>query len=130
MKNSIFVKPARRSHAEAQAHLLSLDGLEVFEIKLGDDFLMSSMFHEVEVALAKLGLSELEGTGWDVAVGGLGLGYTAAAALENPAVRSLVVVDTLSEVIEWHRSGLVPLGKVLTGDPRCRICARRFFCDG
>jgi hypothetical protein len=32
-----------------------LDGLEVFEVKLGDAFLMSSLFHEVEVALADLG---------------------------------------------------------------------------
>ena len=107
--------------------LLSLDGLEVFEIKLGDSYLMSSLFHEVEVALANLGLAELDGTGWDVVVGGLGLGYTAAAALENPAVRSLVVVDTLSEVIEWHRNGLVPLGAVLTGDPRCRFVHGDFF---
>lgn len=107
--------------------ILSLDGVEVFEIKLGDSFLMSSLFHEVEVALANLGLGELAGAGWDVAVGGLGLGYTAAAALENPAVRSLVVVDALAEVIEWHRSGLVPLGAALTGDPRCRFIHGDFF---
>ncbi|HWB59875.1 MAG TPA: hypothetical protein VG733_10290 [Chthoniobacteraceae bacterium] len=107
--------------------ILSLDGLEVFEIKLGDSFLMSSMFHEVEVALANLGLGELEGTAWDVAVGGLGLGYTAAAALENPAVRSLVVIDALDEVIQWHRSGLVPLGAKLTGDSRCRFVHGDFF---
>jgi spermidine synthase len=107
--------------------LLSLDGLEIFEIKLGDSFLMSSLFHDVEVALANLGLAELQGEGWDVAVGGLGLGYTAVAALENPAVGSLVVIDTLSEVIEWHRTGLVPLGNVLTADPRCRFVHADFF---
>ena len=107
--------------------ILSLDGMEVFEIKLGDSFLMSSLFHEVEVALANLGLAELEGAGWDVAVGGLGLGYTAAAALENPAVRSLVVIDALAEVIEWHRNGLVPLGATLTGDARCRFIHGDFF---
>ena len=107
--------------------ILSLDGLEIFEIKLGDSFLMSSLFHEVEEALATLGLVELNGTGWDVAVGGLGLGYTAAAALENPAVRSLVVIDTLAEVIEWHRSGLVPLGAALAGDPRCHFVHGDFF---
>ena len=52
--------------------------------RLGDDFASSSMFHEVEVALANLGLSELDGAEWDVVVGGLDSGYTAAAALENP----------------------------------------------
>ena len=34
--------------------LPKLDGLEVFEVKLGDPFLMSSQFHEVEEALAVL----------------------------------------------------------------------------
>jgi hypothetical protein len=33
-----------------------LEGIEVFEVKLGEDFLMSSLFHEVEVALADLAL--------------------------------------------------------------------------
>ena len=36
--------------------LLSLGGMEIYEVKLGDAFLMSSLFHEVEVALAHLGL--------------------------------------------------------------------------
>ena len=63
----------------------------------------------------------------DVVVGGLGLGYTAQAVLENPGVRSLVVVDALAEVIEWHEQGLLPLGKQLTDDPRCRLVHGDFF---
>ena len=35
---------------------LSLD-VEVYEIKLGDEFLMSSLFTASEIALARLGLS-------------------------------------------------------------------------
>ncbi len=105
----------------------ALDGLEVFEVKLGDAFLMSSLFHEVEVALADLGLAALGAGEWDVVVGGLGLGYTAMAALRHPAVRSLLVVDALDAVIEWHERGLVPLGPVLTGDARCRFVHGDFF---
>jgi spermidine synthase len=60
-------------------------------------------------------------------VGGLGLGYTALAALENPQLRSLVVVDALAEVIEWHERGLLPLGQQLTADPRCRLVHGDFF---
>lgn len=105
----------------------ALDGLEVFEVKLGDAFLMSSLFHEVEVALADLGLAALDAGEWDVVVGGLGLGYTAVAALKHPAVRSLLVVDALDAVIEWHERGLVPLGPVLTGDARCRFVHGDFF---
>lgn len=102
-------------------------GLDVFEIKLGDEFLMSSLFTVAEIALARLGLAALERRDLDIVVGGLGLGYTASAALENPAVKSLIVVDALAEVIEWHEEGLLPLGKQLTGDPRCRLVHGDFF---
>ena len=109
----------RRVHA--------LGGIDVFEVKLGDAFLMSSLFHEVEVALANLGLAALDPGQWDAVVGGLGLGYTARAALDHAAVNSLLVVDALDAVIEWHERGLVPLGPALTADPRCRFIHGDFF---
>jgi spermidine synthase len=102
-------------------------GLDIYEIKLGDEFLMSSQFTVAEIELARLGLAALQRPGLDVVVGGLGLGYTAQAVLENPDVRSLIVVDALAEVIEWHQQGLLPLGKKLTGDPRCRLVHGDFF---
>ena len=102
-------------------------GIDIYEIKLGDAFLMSSQFTAAEIALARLGLAALDRDGFDVVVGGLGLGYTALAVLENPKVRSLIVVDALAEVIEWHEQGLLPLGKHLTGDTRCRLVHGDFF---
>ena len=103
-------------------------GIDIYEIKLGDEFLMSSLFTAAEIELARLGLAALGGgRDLDVVVGGLGLGYTAQAVLENPGVRSLIVVDALAEVIEWHEQGLLPLGKQLTGDPRCRLVHGDFF---
>ena len=107
--------------------LLALNGAEVFEIKLGDAFLMSSLFTEVEVALARLALAELKADQLEVAVGGLGLGYTVRAALEHPAVKSVVVIEALPAVIDWHRRGLVPLGIQLATDPRCRFLQGDFF---
>lgn len=107
--------------------MLSLGGIDVYEVKLGDAFLMSSLFHDVEEALAHLGLGELKGDRWDVVVGGLGLGYTAVAALEHREVASLLVVDALQPVIEWHRRELVPLGGKLAGDPRTRLLHADFF---
>jgi spermidine synthase len=80
----------------------------------------------VEIALADLALTGREGP-LDVVVGGLGLGYTAQAALKYPAVRSLAVVEFLSPVIDWHQRGLVPLGTSLTSDPRCRFLHEDFF---
>ena len=102
-------------------------GADIYEIKLGDEFLMSSAFTLAEIELARLGLAALARGDLDVVVGGLGLGYTAHAVLENPRVRSLVVVDALAEVIEWHEQGLLPLGKPLAADPRCRLVLGDFF---
>jgi spermidine synthase len=102
-------------------------GADVFEIKLGDEYLMSSQFTASEVALARLALAELAGSRLDVAVGGLGLGYTAQAVLEHEAVRSLIVVEMLEPVIEWHQQGVLPLGPQLTADPRCRFVAGDFW---
>jgi len=102
-------------------------GVDVHEVKLGDEFLMSSLFIEGEVALARLGLEGLGAGPLDVVVGGLGLGYTARAVLGHPGVRSLLVVEALAPVIDWHRRGLVPLGAGLSQDARCRFVNADFF---
>jgi spermidine synthase len=102
-------------------------GIDVYEIKLGDEFLMSSLFTVAEIALARLGLAALQRADLDVVVGGLGLGYTAQAVLQESRVRSLIVVDALAEVIEWHERGLLPLGEQLTADPRCCFVTGDFF---
>jgi spermidine synthase len=100
---------------------------DVFEVKLGDEFLMSSMFTVAEIALARIALERLPGSDLDVVVGGLGLGYTAQRVLADVRVRELVVVELLEPVIGWHRRGLVPVGPTLTADERCRLVQGDFF---
>ena len=100
---------------------------EVYEAKLDDEFLMSSLFVAAEVEVARLALLELDGDELDVVVGGLGLGYTAHTVLADPRVRSLVVVEALDAVIDWHERQLLPLGEALTTDPRCRLLNGDFF---
>jgi spermidine synthase len=107
--------------------MLSLDGVEVYEVKLGDDFLMSSLFSQGEIALAELALAGLDAGPLDVVVGGLGLGYTACAVLDFRAAREVLVIEALPDVIRWHRKGLVPLGARLTDDARCRLINGDFF---
>jgi len=113
-----------------------LDGEILYEVKLNDDFLMSSLFTEAEVQLARLGLAALRSNRGqtfssdpylEIIVGGLGLGYTAVAALEDPSVKSLRVIDVMAPVIDWHQRGLVPLGGKLTSDPRCTLVHADFF---
>ena len=103
-----------------------LQNRDVFEVKLGDEYLMSSLFTEAERQLARLGLSPLEGE-LDVVIGGLGLGYTAAEALKNKRLRRLLVIDLFQAVIDWHQAGLVPMGDVLTKDARCELRQGDFF---
>ncbi len=107
--------------------LLQLGGIDVFEVKLGDEHLMSSLFYHAEEQLADLALAQVDGAEIDVIVGGLGLGYTAAAALRNPKVKSVNIVEFLKPVIDWHESGLVPLGKSLSEDDRCHFVHGDFF---
>ncbi|MDP9027336.1 MAG: spermidine synthase [Actinomycetota bacterium] len=102
-------------------------GLEIFEVKLGEEYLMSSAFTVAEEALAELGLAVTVGERLRVLVGGLGLGYTAIAALRDPRVATLTVIDTLPAVIDWHERGLLPVSAQLTGDPRTRLVLDDFF---
>jgi spermidine synthase len=104
----------------------SLD-VDVYEVKLGDEFLMSSLFTVAEIELAHLGLARPQADDLDVVVGGLGLGYTARAVLEDPRVRSLVVVEALEDVIDWHERDLLPEASTLTTDDRTRLVHGDFF---
>jgi spermidine synthase len=107
-------------------------GVPVFEVKLGEEYLMSSLFTVAEIELARLGLAELTGTGpagagLDVVVGGLGLGYTARTVLDDARVGSLLVVEALAEVIDWHERELLPDTAGLATDPRARLVNGDFF---
>jgi len=107
-----------------------LGGQVLYEVKLGDEFLMSSLFTEAEIQLSKLALTalaDLDGDERDIVVGGLGLGYTALAALEDDSVRRLTVIEVMAPVIDWHRRGLVPIGDALATDSRCELVHADFF---
>jgi spermidine synthase len=102
-------------------------GVDVYEVKLGDEYLMSSLFTVAEQELARLTLAALPNVPVDVVVGGLGLGYTARTALADDRVRSLIVVEALAPVIDWHRRELLPHARTLTADPRTTLVEGDFF---
>ena len=109
--------------------ILKLDR-DVVEVILNDEHLMSDMFTASEIALATLPMALLEAAGRtnaDILVGGLGLGYTADAVLRSEAAGSLAVVEYLAPLIEWHEAGILPLGRRLADDPRCRFIEGDFF---
>lgn len=102
-------------------------GKDVYEIKLGDEHLMSDVFTVSEIALADLALGAVSGSELRVVVGGLGMGYTAVAALKDARVARVSVVELLEPVIDWHRRGILPIGDTLSADRRVRMAHGDFF---
>ena len=76
-------------------------GVMVTEITLNHEFLMSSLNTASERALSLTALDMHEGDGLSVLVGGLGLGYTAQAALSSTRVARVEAVEFLPEVVAW-----------------------------
>jgi len=99
----------------------------IYEVKLGDEYLMSSLFTVAEEELARLGLAAASGTDLDALVGGLGLGYTAVTALGDARVRTVDVIDALPAVIGWHERELLPVSATLVRDARTSLIHDDFF---
>jgi len=93
-------------------YFIDLDGHE----------LMSTRVHGSETALGELGCQELAAAAAPrVLIGGLGLGYTLAAALAAlPPDAEVVQAEVFPVVVEWHRRHLQSLAVPLD-DPRVRI---------
>ncbi len=102
---------------------------DVYEVKLDDDFLMSSLFPVAEEELAHRALERLHGDALSVLVGGLGLGYTAKAALSDDRVADLTVMEYSDVLIDWNRDNLIPDTAGLAADPRTTLRCADFFAS-
>ncbi|KJQ52742.1 spermidine synthase [Microbacterium sp. SA39] len=102
-------------------------GEMIYEVKLQDEYLMSSLFTVAEEELATLGLAASTGDQLRVLVGGLGLGYTAVTALGDERVARLEVIDALPAVIGWHERELLPVSATLVRDDRTTLTHDDFF---
>lgn len=94
----------------------------VYEIRISGGLLMSSLHNISEKQLSTSALSLRGGSGpLRVLVGGLGLGYTAEAALDSGHVASVRVVEKMDFVIDWMEQGLLPLSARFAADERLEI---------
>jgi spermidine synthase len=85
-----------------------------FAIRVGNRELMNSRMHGSEDALADLACAKLTDRSPRVLIGGLGMGFTLAAALRRLGPKSEVVVaELVPAVVAWNRG---PLG-ALAGHP-------------
>jgi spermidine synthase len=85
--------------------------------------LMNSRLYNSEKVLAELGCAHLNSSdSAQVLVGGLGMGYTLAAALKAVTANSQVTVaELIPEVVEWNRGPLGNCAKNPLEDPRTKI---------
>jgi spermidine synthase len=94
-----------------------------FSIRLEGRELMNSRVHASEEALGRLACERIaDRAGVRVLVGGLGMGFTLAAALSKLGPDAAVIVSELvPEVVAWSRGALGELAKNPLLDPRVAV---------
>ena len=97
-------------------------GENSFLITIGGRVLMTSVAHRSESALARLACAPIKDAPRPhVLLGGLGMGYTLRAALDElPRRARVTVVDLNQAVVTWCKGPLGPLTGRAIEDPRVR----------
>ena len=94
----------------------------VFEIFIGDDVLMTSLAPVSERRLSTSALAQHAGAGpLKILVGGLGLGYTAEAALGDPRAGLVRVIEKMDFIVDWMEEGKLPLSELFLNEKRLEI---------
>jgi len=90
------------------------------ELRANGVFVMDTVETSTERALATRALA-LHHAPASVLIGGLGLGFTLAAVLEDARVTEVTTVEIEPALVDWLRAGVVPHGPALLTDPRVRM---------
>ncbi|MEO6004114.1 MAG: spermine synthase [Opitutus sp.] len=101
--------------------LFSHDGR--FSVRLNGQELMHSAVATSEIQLGELAVENVTSrTAARILIGGLGLAFTLKAVLERVGpTAAIVVVELISEVVEWNRTHLAGLNGSTLGDKRVTI---------
>ena len=119
---------ARADTPRGEVVLRRRDSDDALELRVNGVFVMDDRETTTERLLARTtldvrGARPEPGNGpvrsWRVLVGGLGLGFTLAEVLASSRVSSVLVAEIESDLVAWHRSGLVPDSRI--DDPRVEI---------
>lgn len=122
MKPTILLGTALIPDTKTELKLYTHDG--EFSIKIpGRGELMNTRVHGSEIALADLACGDLSGSSRPrVLVGGLGMGFTLAAALNAAGPDAEVVVaELVPEVVEWNREITGAAAGHPLADPRSTV---------
>lgn len=109
-----------RAHDERGEVALARCG-DVTELVVDGVFAMDTVDTTTERALATLALAGVPGNRLRVLVGGLGLGLTVRALLDEPRVARVEVVELHAPLVAWAREGLVPTLAGVLDDPRVGV---------
>lgn len=91
------------------------------ELRANGVFVMDTLEHTSEHALAEEALQLADGDRLRVLLGGLGLGFTLGSVLADPRVERCTVVEIEPDLVAWMRGGTVPHGPALLSDPRTEV---------
>ncbi len=98
-----------------------------YELICSGVFLMATYNRQSDRALATLALARIPGTRLRVLIGGLGIGFTAQAALEDQRVQEVEIVEVEPMVTQWHREYFAQLCGRPLEDPRTRLIEGDFY---
>ena len=118
-----YVEVARADDARGELVLRRRtddNAVDVLELRVNGVFVMDTLETSTEHALAEVALAQVADPR-NVLVGGLGLGFTMHAVLEDVRVEKVVVVEIEGALIDWMRDGTVPHGPEYLADARLRI---------
>ena len=95
-------------------------------VRVRGEILMSSRVRGSEEALAKIAFSDRANSHFSrVLIGGLGMGFTLRAVLDElgPAAR-IDVLELLEPVVDWNRGPLATYARQPLDDPRVQVIVR------
>lgn len=116
-----------RAHAADATEFTLANRGDEWLVSAGGRILMSSRMHHSEEELARRALMQAT-TPTRVLIGGLGMGYTAAAALQGLGPEGHVTVaELLPALVEWNRTHLGHLAGHPLRDARCEVVTADVF---
>ncbi|MBL4636809.1 MAG: hypothetical protein JKY56_23360 [Kofleriaceae bacterium] len=102
----------------------------VYDIMIEGQLLMSSVSPVSEMRLSTSASAMHTGNGpLRVLVGGLGLGHTAQAALQDSRVSNVRVVEKMDFIIDWMKRGLLPCSEEFANENRLSIAKGDVYAD-
>lgn len=96
------------------------EGLGVLELRVNGVFVMDTLETSTERQLASAALRQVESPR-QVAIAGLGLGFTLHEVLADTRVEHVAVVEIEDALVQWMRDGTVPHGPSYFADERLQV---------